>query len=244
MLTEEKFKQIFLGYLNEDPSISYENSREFDNLFNQENEQAVEMIEILLTTIMNLITREGRNKSKTKCLDLLNMLVEKKIQAYWNLLHESELWNILIEISNFRKHKQDPNKGRHIFLDTNPEDQVLALEFYQTLRAFLLGWARKHPENFDGSESRFITAYFKVFGGDPRYPLHPRNQEAGERVQRLRQDQVGLANSTAQFEKEKDTRKKVEMFNSRFTSQYVENKGSKEDERVAQQVKIVQLYLQ
>ena len=61
-------------------------------------------------------------------------------------------------MGNFRKHVQDPYKGKFIFLDTELEEQIQALDFYNILRDLFLQWAKQLGKiRFgEGKENQFL----------------------------------------------------------------------------------------
>ena len=92
-----------------------------------------------------------------------------------------------MQICAFRKHVFDANKGKQIFLDEDPVEQNLALDYYTTLRSLLSEWSKLHPKQnhfreglghrADNAEpSPFVDAFYRVFGGDPALEFRlPRN---------------------------------------------------------------------
>lgn len=100
-------------------------------------------------------------------MQYLDRFIATQNAGFWEKLWKNQLWSTLLEIANFRRHQQDENKGKHIFKDKDPNDQKLALRFFQRLRELLLEWSRKYSRTFDNRPTKFKETYYQVFGGQP-----------------------------------------------------------------------------
>lgn len=87
------------------------------------------------------------------------------------VLWKHQIWNILVQIANFRRHVQDVNKGKHIFMDSDIEAQNQAVQFYDLLRNTFLQWAKQLGKIQTASENQFLSAFYQIFGGVPDVQL-------------------------------------------------------------------------
>lgn len=163
----DTFKEKFTDILGEDAGKALEALEAFKKAV-REKDGATEAR--LVTTMKNLITRQGKNKSKVRCLyvrlyhQFLNKLIEEKSLEFWTALWSSQLWEVLVQIAEFGKEDQDPSIGKHIFMDEDIEEQNTALVFYEKLREFIKKWSDLYGIQPRNEKNQFYYANVKVFG--------------------------------------------------------------------------------
>ena len=79
------------------------------------------------------------------------------------MLWGSSLWEVLVQIANFRKGDTDSSKGKHIFADEESDEQEGAMVFYDKLREFIKKWSDNYGTETDGSKNNFTETYQIVF---------------------------------------------------------------------------------
>ena len=90
-------------------------------------------------------------------------MVDVKSKEFYQMLWGSSLWEVLVQIANFRKGDTDLSKGKHIFADEESDEQEGAIVFYDKLREFIKKWSDNYGTETDGSKNNFTETYRIVF---------------------------------------------------------------------------------
>lgn len=118
------------------------------------------------------------------------------------MLWASPLWKRFIQIATFEKENNDPNKGKRVFGDSDPDEQVGAETYFQKIREFFKKWSEAYGTEPSGKFNEFKTAHDTIFS-EPKpqpeapkpQPEVPKPQPEASKLSQERSDQSRIGNS-------------------------------------------------